>query len=324
MEYRQLKGKTYEEFILQNLLSEYDNVYFFKETPEYIISKTKLYNNYELYNKYKNCDIGADLVAVKDDVVYFIQCKNHEQSISINDLCSFYFLILEFELNGIVIYNGKLSERLLDLAQGKIKYINIPFNNTIIDVEFNLNQNMNIEPRDYQIEIYNEFQNKEKGIIGLPCGMGKTFCAWLIGKDFNNIILVSPTRSLADTNLKQLYSYCNNTYNPILISMDGSRDLKNLKHLLKENNIISVTYDYVNILNKLIKIFENKIIINDEYHNLSANNLENKEDEINKLITLKNTKIIFISATPLINDKYNKLFGDYIYKYDWNKAIESK
>jgi len=36
-----------------------------------------------MYIKYKNCDIGADLVAIKDNQVYFIQCKNFSQTISI-------------------------------------------------------------------------------------------------------------------------------------------------------------------------------------------------------------------------------------------------
>lgn len=321
--YRQIKGNTYEEFVLTNLLNDYDNVYYFKDTPEYIIAKTKLYSNNNAYPKYKNCDIGADLVAIKDDQVYFIQCKNYNNTIGINDLCSFYFLILEYELNGIVYYNGSLSERLTDLAQGKIKYINYPYNNTIIDINFTSNEKVQNIARDYQLEIYNEFKNKDKGVIALPCGMGKTYCSWLIGKDYNNIIIISPTRNLSDTNLVQLYNYSPNTHNPILISMDGSRNYKDIKLLLKEKNIISSTYDSVDILNKIIKKITNYIIFVDEFHNLSQSNLENKNDQINKLLRL-NKKIIFMSATPINNEKYSKIFGDYIYNYDWKKAIENK
>jgi len=196
-QFKKIKGDTYEEYVLNNLLSNYDNVYYFSETPENVIAKTKLYSNYEIYNKYKKCDIGADLVAVKNNEVYFIQCKNFNQTIGINDFCSFYFLILEYELNGIVYYNGNLSERLIDLAQGKIIYNNLPYNNTLLDINFINEKNIEFEPRDYQIEIYNQFKNKQRGIIALPCGMGKTFCSWLIGKDYNNIIIISPTRSLA-------------------------------------------------------------------------------------------------------------------------------
>ena len=62
--------------------------------------------------------------------------NSHFSGFSINDLSSFYFLIYEYELNGIVIYNGKLSERLLDLKKGKIEYRNLPFNNTIMNINF--------------------------------------------------------------------------------------------------------------------------------------------------------------------------------------------
>ena len=105
--------------------------------------------------------------------------------------------------------------------------------------------------------------------------------------------------------------------------MDGSRDIVNIKNLIKDKNIFSVTYDSIDILNKIIKYIENKIIFIDEYHNLSMNNLENNKDNINKLL-ISNNKIIFMSATPLINEKYSNIFGDYIYKYDWKKAIENK
>jgi superfamily II DNA or RNA helicase len=322
-EYRQIKGYSYEEYVLNSLINDYDSVYYFKNTPENIIAKTKLYSNYEIYQKYKNCDIGVDLVAIKNDQVYFIQCKNFDSIISINDFCSFYFLILEFELNGIVYYNGILSERLTDLIQGKIKYYNLPYNNTIIDVNF-IGDNYNkIIPRDYQLEIYDKFKNINRGIIALPCGMGKTYCSWLIGKDYDNIIIVSPTRSLADTNIIQLYNYSSNTYNPILISMDGNRKCNDIKTILREKNIISSTYNSVDILNKIIKKLDNSIIFIDEYHNLSMNDLENKSSQLNNLIT-KNKKIIFMSATPLLNNNYVNIFGDYIYKYDWNKAIEKK
>jgi len=322
-EYNQLKGNTYEEFVLNNLLNKYDAVYYFKETPEDIIAKTKLYSKYDIYQKYKNSDIGADLVAIKDDQVYFIQCKNFNQTISINDFCSFYFLVLEYELNGLVYYNGILSERLTDLYQGKITYNNLPYNNTIIDINFIDNEQKEIIPRDYQVEIYNNFKDKNRGIISLPCGMGKTYCSWLIGKDYNNIIILSPTRNLADTNLVQLYSYAKNAYNPILISMDGCRDIKNIKKLLKEKNIISSTYDSVDVLNKVIKKLKNYVVFIDEFHNLSQSNLENNDNEINKLL-VSNNKIIFMSATPILNDKYSDIYGTYKYNYCWKKAIDNK
>jgi len=55
--YKQVKGNEYEVFILNKLKLEYDEVFIFKYTPERILQNTKLLNNYDIYTKYKNCDI---------------------------------------------------------------------------------------------------------------------------------------------------------------------------------------------------------------------------------------------------------------------------
>ena len=318
--YIQKKGYSYEDFVCNNLLQEYDQVYKFKDTPEYIIAKTKLFNDVKLYEKYKNCDIGADLVATKNDQVYFIQCKNYDNVISIDNLCSFYFLLFEFELNGVLVYNGQLSERITELKQNRVSYINLPYNNTILDINFLNKETEKINPRDYQIEICNNFKTINKGVIALPCGMGKTYTSWLIGKDYSNIIILSPTRCLAESNLVNMYKYSSNSYNPILISMDGSRDVKHICEIMKDKNIFSVTYDSCDIFIDIIAKLSNYILIVDEFHNLSYTNLNKPKDSINKLLNNK-CKTIYLSATPINN---SELFGTYIYKYDWNKAIENK
>ena len=322
--YNKIKGYTYEQYTLEYLFNDYDQVYYFKNTPEYILSKTKLFSNKKIIDKYLKCDIGIDLVAIKDNNVYMIQCKNHDSTISVNDLCSFAFILHEYDLNGIFIYNGTLSERLLDLSNNKIQFVNLPYNNTLIDVNINSHIIQHI-PRDYQIDIYNNFKNINKGIISLPCGTGKSYSAWLIGKDFNNIIIISPTRSLTENTLTNFYNYSNHSYNPILISMDGYRKPSDILNLLKNNNIISVTYDSVDILNNIITNIKNRIIIVDEFHNLSNNNLTNKNDHIYKLLCeYKHDKIIFLSATPPNVINYENIFGSYVYKYNWNTAIEKK
>lgn len=249
--------------------NNFTNVWLFKYTPEYIIAKTNLYNSYNIYSKYRNCDIGVDLVAIKDDIVYFIQCKNYDNVISVDDLASFYFLIHEFELNGLVYYNGKLSERINDLSMGKVPFINMPFNNQLIEHQmFNLDKTI-ITPREYQLDAFNKLKNEHRSVLNLPCGMGKTYTAYMIGKLYNNIIIISPTRSLAENSLDKLYEYSNKQYEPLLISMDGSRDVIQINKLIKNKNIISVTYDSVDILNKIIGELNNIFIIIDEYHNLS-------------------------------------------------------
>jgi superfamily II DNA or RNA helicase len=325
--YIQTKGYTYEEYVYNKLKAnkdDFDDIWFFKHTPEYIIAKTSLYDSYSIYTQYRNEDIGSDLVAIKDNVVYFIQCKNYDDVISINDLSSFYFLLHEYDLNGLVYYNGKLSSRINDLSRGKVPFINIPFNNQLIDKMLS-QQNIlkDILPRDYQLEAVEILKNDNRSILSLPCGTGKTYTSYLIAKTkaYSNIVVIAPTRTLTSELLHTMSNYYNEKLNPVLISMDGSRDPEFIKSILSESNIIASTYDSVDILNQIIKDLKNVFIIIDEYHNLSNNNLTNKSDPINQVLESENP-ILFLSATPL--SQTNKYFGQTIYKYSWIKAIENK
>ena len=323
--YIQTKGYTYEKYIISFLQqnNEYDNIWLFKDVPEYIIAKTSLYDSYELYNSYRNLDIGADIVAIKNNIVYFIQCKNYDDIISINDLSSFYFLLYEFELNGIVYYNGKLSKRINDLSRGKVPYIHVPFNNQIIDnriIRSNIDNKINL-PKEYQLEAIKILKDKHRSILSLPCGMGKTYTAYLIAKTYKNIILISPTRTLAEELLTNMDMYLLFQYNPILISMDGSRDPSYIKSIIKTFNIFSVTYNSVDILNEIINIIDNPYIIIDEYHNLSEANLTDSNNHFNKILNSIHP-ILFLSATPIQTFNHT-IFGNTIYGYSWTNAINN-
>ncbi len=324
MTYKQYKGTSYEIYILNIMKKDYDHIFTFKDTPEVFLKNTKLYKNYDIYNKYKNCDIGADLVAIKNNEVYFIQCKNHSNTLCINDLTGFYFLLYEYELNGIVVYSNTISSRINDLSN-KVKYIHIPFNNSLLDINYCNNETINniLIPRDYQIEIYNNLKNENKSIISLPSGMGKTFSSYLIAKEYDNIIIISPLRFLAKQLLEQIYNFSKNDnidYNPILISLDGERDINNI--IIKNKNIISSTYKSVDVLYEILKKINNTIIIIDEYHNLTENNLNNKDDILYNIITNNNNKILYLSATP--NIEHNHFDKLKIYRYSWLDAINNK
>jgi superfamily II DNA or RNA helicase len=321
-DYIQTKGYAYEQYVYEKLKKKFDNIWFFKNVPEYVIKKTKLYNSYDIYTKYRNSDIGADLVAIKNDIVYFIQCKNYDTVISINDLSSFYFLLYEFNLNGLVYYNGKLSERIVDLSMGKVPFINLPFNNQLIDNRLlRISDNNIVNIRDYQLDAVKLLENENRSILSLPCGMGKTYTAYLLSRKYKNIIMIAPTRTLTEELLTNMDDYYKHQYNPILISMDGSRDINIIKSNLKELNIIASTYDSVDILKEILNGLEEVFIIIDEYHNLSENNLTDPTNNINQLLET-NKKILFLSATPL--KKNLKYFGEKIFKYRWRDAIENK
>jgi hypothetical protein len=173
-----------------------------------------LIKDYEKFKKYR-ADIGADLVAFKDNKYFFIQCKNFKDTIFIDTLAGFYFLLYENNLNGLLYYNGTLSEILVDLSTGKISFINLQFNNE--NIIFN-EENTAIITRDYQLEAYNKLKNLNSSILSLPCSMGKTYISSMLGKDYDNVIILSPTRALAQQNLEKFKEYLKKAYNYILIS----------------------------------------------------------------------------------------------------------
>ena len=306
-----IKGDSYEYYVLEKIKNEYDFVWHWKNLPEYILYDLNIIRDYNIFSKYRY-DIGADLVAKKDDIYYFIQCKNFKDTILMEHLAGFYFLLHEYNLNGILYYNGNLSQRVKDLSTGTIQFINFPFNNETI-IPINIKEK--IVAREYQLEASNKIKNYDKCILSLPCGMGKTYTASLIAKNYNNVIVIAPLRFLAQQLLFNMYNYLEMEYSPILISMDGSRNINIIKNYIKKKNIFSCTYDSVDVIIELVDNLDNIYLIIDEFHNLSYNNLNNKDDNIYKLMN-KINKHLYLSATPL------KDFNcDFKYEYSWQDAI---
>jgi hypothetical protein len=313
--YKQNIGNEYEYYVLEHIRNKYDKVWHWKDFPEKLIYELNIIKDYNKFKKYRN-DIGADLVAIKDNKYYFIQCKNFKETIYIDTLAGFYFLLYENNLNGILYYNGTLSERLIDLSTNKIPFINLPFNNE--NIVFNKEESK-IVSREYQIEAYNQLKGLNNSILSLPCSMGKTYISALLGKDYDNIIILSPTRALAQQNLEKFKEYLCTEYNYVLISMDGKTKIDEINKIIKTKNVISSTFDSCDIVNLLIDNLKNRYIIVDEFHNLSENNVNDSNNEINKLIT-RNINKVYVSATPI----KNFMNIENIYTYEWKKAIENK
>lgn len=100
-------GKSYEYYVLGQIKSNYDMCWHWSDFPEKNMIELGLIRNYDNFTKYRY-DIGADLAAVKNNIYYFIQCKNfNNNTIHINDLAGFYFFVAEFNVNGIVYYNKR-------------------------------------------------------------------------------------------------------------------------------------------------------------------------------------------------------------------------
>jgi superfamily II DNA or RNA helicase/phage anti-repressor protein len=316
MMYNKQKGDNYEVYVLNTILkNEFSMGWLCKDIPIDILIKTNLNMNPNIIN-YKNCDIGFDILGIKDNEYYFIQCKNYNKTICINDLCSFYFLLNEYNLNGIVYYNGKLSKRLYDLKNNKVEYKYLEINNLIMDLNLNMKLDMDFENREYQQDAYKKLNNLNRAILSIPCGMGKSYIGYLLSKNYKNIILITPTRVLTEELLNRFYNYYKTEYNPILLSMDGELDITKIK--LEEYNIIATTYKSINILKELVINLKDIYYIFDEYHNLSIKNLEDETDDINKILLNKDNNILFMSATPIKHKYFENII---VYNYKWQDAI---
>jgi superfamily II DNA or RNA helicase len=309
-------GFSYEYYVLDKIREDYDKVWHWKDFPEKLMYENNLIDDYEIFSKYRY-DIGADLVALKNNKYYFIQCKNFKDTILMESLAGFYFLLHEYNLTGILYYNGTLSQRVKDLSRNKIQFINLPFNNSTLEIVKNIDKP--IMTRVYQFDACTKLINKQQSILSLPCGMGKTYTASLLASNYDNIIILSPLRYLAVQNLECYKKYIGIDYSPIMISIDGTRKIGDINNYIQNKNIISSTYDSVDIVIQLLDRLQNIYIIIDEFHNLSENNIKNKDNDMYKIINYNCDKI-FLSATPIKN--FMNITD--IYNYSWSDAIKNK
>jgi superfamily II DNA or RNA helicase len=328
------RGALYENQSLQYLINTNPNyiVFLWKDIPYKYIFKCG-FDIYLTINNEENSyrDIGCDIMMINkedDNDIIIIQCKNYEsKNICVKDLSgfSFLFLISKVPIKGLIISNSECSKLVqsIFLNNNKIKFQKLEYQEEKKEDPIIVKH----QPRDYQIEAYNKFIGK--GILQLPCGMGKTLIACMITSNYDNIIILSPLRNYAVQLLEKFKEYFEDKYNYLLISMDGERNI-NINH---QKNIISSTFCSVSLLLNLK--LDNAIIIVDEFHNLSINQVNDINNNINKLI-YSYDKRLFLSATPKIYEQIdeekvisydineNDLFGNIFYSYSFVDAIRNK
>lgn len=245
-------------------------------------------------------------------------------------------MMFNYDLDGKLFYTSKLTKLLLENACSKrIEYIHIPFK-----YKPNKTTKNNFEPYAYQKDIINKlkihFNNNKRGILQMPCGTGKTFISFSLSLVYQYIIFISPLQQFAKQNLERFLSY-DDSFKSKIIDSEFCRNLTTIKKFIKTNKnkkiLLSATYKSVDIINKVIGLFDKDklIIIVDEFHNLSKTNVLNKTNEFYKLL-VSDHKILFMSATPRIydlendnnDDDFTNLFGGTIYNMNLREAINNK
>jgi superfamily II DNA or RNA helicase len=373
------KGFNYEKQIKKSIIENTNyNAYLWNECPEVILIENNLIKSPE-HNKnirkaikegtlHNHKDIGIDIIQVdsNNSCVAIIQCKNgYLNGVCIKDIAG---IMTRSAFNkllpSIIYYTDKLSNNLnmlIDLNTNVYKTdfsnINYKSNNIYFIKEPYIttnkistdNTSLIFIPYEYQLDAVNKiiynFTITNRSILAIPCGCGKTYISYLISLKYKKIIIISPLIEFACQNLLRYIEYGYDEINTILINSDGIRDIDIIKTKIKENEklLISSTFKSMDIINECLDLFdEDTIFIIDEFHNLSKNNISDKDDNIYKLL-ITNHKILFMSATPRIYDieyldednydddnensiidydsKFDELFGKIVYNISLTDAI---
>ena len=371
----QIKGLAYEKQVRDHILQT-KQCYLWPECPENILLQYGLINshNQNRIRRKENkanplADTGVDIIQINDNnTISFVQCKNgYNNGLGIENLAGYFYWLLTFpSINGYIYYTSKLSNNLTMQVIPRNQFIKMQFET---DVDYEQQKQLtyhkeiiSITPYNYQIEakkaINEYFIDDDRCILNLPCGVGKTYTSYLVSEKFKQIIIISPLRQFAKQNLDRYIEY-GYKHKTLLIDSDntGTRDETKIMNFIISNNnfLISTTYQSVDLINKYLFLFDNPLIIVDECHNLSKNNITNELDDFYSILNnshiIDNTnseqeigyelnsvtlfdklkyKMLFMSATPRIyemedDDTFDTeaILGPIVYKMNFNEAIEN-
>ena len=365
-------GDIYEKYISNYLSIENINSinWIWNNIPEEHLINSGIigeWNQYRINRKLNRInklpDLGCDILYLNENGEYkLIQCKCYSKnSISIDCLAGFNAMMLAYDnLKGIVYYTSKLTSNLQSLKQSyRITYIKKDLENiynldNIIMNTINSPNILQLIPRDYQFNAYNNLKFKNRTILQLPCGMGKTLISIMLAKDYKKIIVLSNLKAHCEQNKNRFEEQMTN-YTTLLVESgnNGTRDINKIKKIFNtiENFVIFSTYKSLDIIIDLLKDINDNtklleyFIIIDEFHNISYNDIyDNIDSPMYKLLNSK-FKIMFMSATPRLFNNLNKsdiidsennieeyddieidnnIFGNIDYKYEMSLAIENK
>ena len=337
----QEKGLLYEKYVKDFIIrTQCKNAYLWNECPETILIDNKLihsHNTLRLLRKdakeghvHSHKDIGIDIIQIENDKCSMVQCKNgYHNGLCVDDIAGIMMRSAFIRnLNTFIYYTNCLSRNILYTSgispyvshidcsnnsnidelvkvsnDSKIYFVKLPYENTNIDIDIV----PEIEAYSYQIEAVNTFkeyyETRNRGILSLPCGCGKTFTSYLISKNYKQVIILSPLREFASQNLNKFIEYGYDKKNTRLVDSDGDRDINSIKKFIQSNNrfVISCTYDSMDLISECLELFNDALFIIDEFHNLSKANISSEDNNIYKLLISKH-RILYMSATPRIYD----------------------
>jgi superfamily II DNA or RNA helicase len=220
------------------------------------------------------------------------------------------FIISYFDKNNIKY--KILSKDEIDSLIRKIRIYNNDNDNTINNesvkyikkIELN---NKIYNPRDYQEIIinksYNYFQINKKGLLIIPCGVGKTLISlWIAQKLNSNTILIGVPNKLLLKQWEEVICVLFQSVSYLIIS--GGVDTENIAKFLENNQkkcIVITTYSSAYKVFNATKIisFLFDMKINDECHHLTSINmsLSHTTKKYIQMLNIPSVKQLSLTAT---------------------------
>jgi predicted helicase len=218
--------------------------------------------------------------------------------------------LIEPYLTNIGLQFKKLSKQEIDdlvrcnRVRETLNKINIQ---SLIKILKSNKQNISYKPKDYQRVIiqksYEYFQSKDKGLLIMPCGMGKTLVSLWITQELNsNTILIGVPNILL---LKQWRNVINIIFSdiPYLVVSSGV-DIETITKFLENNQrkcivitTFSSAYKVFSATENIFYTFDMKI--NDECHHLTSSSMEiaHNTKQYIQMLNIKSIKQISLTAT---------------------------
>jgi len=202
-----------------------------------------------------------------------------------------------------------------------------------------LNKKIHKIPRDYQEEIINNsieyFKTKNKGMLILICGTGKTLISlWITLKMNYNKILIGVPNTLLLTQWAEVIEGNNEYYGVIpnirkILLVNSDCDINKIKTYLKENKkciVITTYHSSFKVLEATKQLnYEFDIKINDECHHLTTSNMEiaNTKRTFVQMLNIKSKKQLSLTATlkqiemnektpNVVSNENKEIFGEII------------
>jgi hypothetical protein len=260
------------------------------------------WNEYRLQRKSNRInklpDVGCDIFMIDtENHNHLIQCKYYSSnSVKIEDLAGWHGMLLDYpDMFGDLYYTSKLSENIkARKPTPRIQYFHKPYEH-ILETEktitleplnnevcktLTLFPTFKLQPRDYQLDAYNALKDKQRTVLQLPCGMGKTLIAIMLSSHYDLVIFISPLKSYCEQNQKRFKEQLPSFHTEIVDS-EGTRDLETLRLIINDGGKIAlfVTFKSLDVIMKLWENVKHGYFIIDEMHNIPYDDAMICDDE---------------------------------------------